>query len=454
MDKPFYVTVSRNRLKAVINIDPTIVKISNDQLDVIRNLLKENKICFGIKNEVIEGLSVQPLTSNYPQIIAEGIPSQNGQDACLVNELTNSKTITKMSDFNFRDVIKIPSVKSGQLLASTIPAVIGTPGKDVFGNIIRARDGKPLNIRVGNNVVMKENRYYSTIDGQASLTNTKISVNPVFEVKGDIDLRIGNIDFIGNVLINGNVHSGYKVKAGGDIRITGLVEGALLEAVGNVVITGGVAGANRGKVVAGGNVFAAYFNQADIYAEQSVSVEKSILHSCVKAGESIICKKGTVIGGSLTAGRDIHIKELGNHAYTKTSVNVGQDSSCHDEEQQYRFKNAQALEIIKKLNDIEQKLVQRAKEKGMFTEEVKQLILKQRSTKKQLQKDIVNFEGRLSDLEKERTEKLTSCIYIYETAYPNSSINFGKYTRRLQTQHQFVKFYFANGEIKFDALKI
>jgi uncharacterized protein len=452
VDKSLYITVSRDRLKAVININPNIVEKSNYQVDDILNLLKEKKICFGIKNEVIESLSAQPLTSNFPQIVAEGIPSQNGQDAYLVCELTNSKSTLKSDEFNFRDVIKIPSVKSGQLLASTIPAVIGTPGKDVFGNTIHARDGKPLNMKVGNNVVMKDGCFYSVIDGQQSQTNTRISVNPVFELNGDIDLRIGNIDFIGNVVINGNVPSGYKVKAGGDMRITGLVEGAVLEAAGNIVINGGVAGANRGKVVAGGNVFAAYFNQADITAEKSVWAEKSILNSCITAGESIICKKGAVIGGSLTAGRDIHIKDLGNHSYTKTSVNVGHDSGNHEDEQEYHFKHNHATEMIKKLNDIEQKLVQRAREKGMFTEEEKQLILKQRTTKKQLQKDIVNCECKLYELERERTEKLTSCIYIYETVYPNTSINFGKYTKRIQTQHQFVKFYFENGEIEFEPL--
>ena len=74
----------------------------------------------------------------------------------------------------------------------------------------------------------------------------KINVFPVYEVNGDVDYNTGNIDFVGTIVIRGNVRSGFKVKADGDIRIIGSVEGAELEAAGSIEISAGIIGQNKG----------------------------------------------------------------------------------------------------------------------------------------------------------------------------------------------------------------
>src|SRR5690606_12118002 len=95
---------------------------------------------------------------------------------------------------------------------------------------------------------------YAVIDGQVSITeNDKINVFPIFEVKGDVDFRVGNIDFVGMVLIRGNVLSGFKIKATGDIRIMGEVEAADLEAGENIEIMAGVVAQGKGSIIAGRN---------------------------------------------------------------------------------------------------------------------------------------------------------------------------------------------------------
>ena len=97
---------------------------------------------------------------------------------------------------------------------------------------------------------------------------------PVFEVKGDLDLNTGNIDFIGNVMIDGNVPSGYEIKAGGDVKITGLVEGATIEAQGSIHISGGIAGQKKAVVRAGVDLQTQYVNQAIIFAGNDIQVDQ------------------------------------------------------------------------------------------------------------------------------------------------------------------------------------
>ena len=99
-----------------------------------------------------------------------------------------------------------------------------TPGKDVYGNELKAKPGKKLRLRPGKNTIVQNNKVWATTDGQISISSNSVHVFPIFEVKGDLDLNTGNINFIGNVMVYGNVPSGYEIEAGGDVKIIGLVE--------------------------------------------------------------------------------------------------------------------------------------------------------------------------------------------------------------------------------------
>ena len=77
----------------------------------------------------------------------------------------------------------------------------------------------------------------------------KISVIPVIEVNGDVDLSTGNIEFVGNVIVRGSVQTGFFVKAGGDVEITGTVSGGIVEGK-DVVIRMGIIGMQNGYVSA------------------------------------------------------------------------------------------------------------------------------------------------------------------------------------------------------------
>lgn len=446
MAKLFRVLIEKNRLSAKIElIEKSEEDLSLTYEELIR-FLNEEKIIFGIKEDVVKEISTQPLSFSYPIIVAEGFPPKEGVDAYLLDEVQSEKR-EKREKFNFRNVIQIPSVKAGQTLATIIPPTPGTTGTDVTGRMIPAKNGKPLKIRPGKNVILNGSTFYSTSDGQLSLTDKMISVNPVYEVNGDLDLKTGNIDFIGNVVIRGNVPSGYEVKAGGDIKIFGLVEAAAIYAEGNIVISGGVSGSHKGSLIANGNIQAAYLNQADVQAEQDVFVENSILHSKIQAGGSLYCRKALIIGGVLSVGRDLHIKEVGNRLFTKTDIRAGADLQLVEKENELHKEKKELNENLKKLVNIEQKLLQIGKIKGALSEDHKAIILKQRVTKDHINQRLKEIDEEIERLAIEMNEKHDSSIYIYENVFPNTTLHFGKYAMQIQKKHTNCRYYFSNGEI-------
>ena len=87
--------------------------------------------------------------------------------------------------------------------------------------------------------VVDENIIVADLDGQLVENNNKIIVDPTIEIKGDVDLSTGNIDFNGSVLIKGSVQAGFAVRADGDVEIRGTISGGNVEAK-NIIVFGGI----------------------------------------------------------------------------------------------------------------------------------------------------------------------------------------------------------------------
>lgn len=447
----FEVTLTKDRLAAEL-LFSSLGDEASCSVDDLLDLLKAEKVIYGIKMEVLEQIAKNPDSVEYPVEIAAGLQSNDGTDAYLQNEIKDLR-LDDREKFNFRIVMQIPSVKQGQLLATVIPAVKGTSGRDVTGKPIAARDGRQIKVKAGNNVQFRSGQYFAMTDGQVSITNKNISVNPVFEVKGDLDLKTGNIDFVGNITIKGNVPSGYELKAGGDILVYGLVEAANLQAKGNIIVDGGIAGGLRGIITAGGNVQANYLNQAVVKAGQDVYVKSSILHSKVTAGGDIDCKIGTIIGGTLAAGRNIHVKDLGNELFTKTELAVGWDPMLEKMEIETIKSIETVKENIKKLIEIEVKLAEIGKHSGKLTSEQQQLIHKQRTTRLNMENQLLELRDELTLLQAEKTDRSYSSLFVYEKVFPNAKVFFGKYALMTNHSYQRVVFYLENSEVRIRPLK-
>ena len=100
----------------------------------------------------------------------------------------------------------------------------------------------------------KRQRFFSEVTGHASLVKGKVFVSSVFEVPADVDNSIGNVEYAGNVHVAGNVKGGFEVRAKGDIIVEGVVEDALLEAGGQIVVKRGIHGMGKGYLQAESNV--------------------------------------------------------------------------------------------------------------------------------------------------------------------------------------------------------
>ncbi|MEH7385756.1 FapA family protein [Bacillus sp. JJ1521] len=442
--------VSKDKFTVHVNVirDSTPLQIEQSE---VYSMLSKHGITFGIKREVIAQMIANMDDVFFPLLIAEGVAPEKGEDGFIKLETSENKQDFQTNMvLNFRNVRQIPSVKAGQLVATIYPSRPGTPGRNVLGQPIAAKNGKPYPFSVGKNIVETNGQLYATMDGQISLSGKKISVLPVFEVNGDLNLKTGNIDFIGNVTIRGNVPSDYVVKAGGDISIYGIVEGAQLEAGGSIYISGGIVGFAKASIHAKGDIIASYMNQCQVHAGKNIEATGSILHSVCFAYGSVHSLTGSIIGGLITAGDHITAKDIGNASHTKTEIQIGIIDRYSEEEKRIRSEMDVTKAQLQKVLLILQKLSEKYKRTSTLTENEILILKRDKLTQTELTKKLELLESVLTELSSKQKEASANSLIATGTLYPNVYVQFGKYKRIINQLFHHVKAQLVNKEISID----
>lgn len=220
----------------------------------------------------------------------------------------------------------VEMVTEGQVIAVYHKAIQGRDGMDLRGKPVLAKRGRDLVPLRGKGFERSEDgvTYTSLMDGKIDMSGEQIVILPVYEINGDVDLSIGNIDFRGDVIVHGSLCSGVTVKATGTVTVDGIVEGANIEAGKDVVLRSGVMGASRASITSKGNISAKFFEYTRVHANGTIQADV-FLNCQVSCGESIILdgKKASIIGGEVGAIQSIMVNTLGSDGEVKTQVRIG-----------------------------------------------------------------------------------------------------------------------------------
>lgn len=323
--------------------------------DEVVKVLKEKNIIFGLKYNVIEEVCKNSRTV-YSELIAEGIPHENGLDAKIefnVSKEHRAKPqILEDGRVDFKNMGFVEAVKAGDVLAVKTPLTKGKNGTTVTGKAIRAKDGKEVVFKLGKNVKLSSDglKAISETDGTVVFDNDKISVIQLLEIKGDVGVETGNIEFQGEVVVNGNVTNGYEIKCEGDLVINGVVEGARLSSNGNITISRGVQGHDEANIFCAGQLTSNFLNGATVVCKGDIETG-AIMNSNVKSDGKIVVKgkKGLIVGGEITCKSDIEANVVGSEMGIITSIKLGVDIEVIEELKQLTTEVKELIDMHDKL---------------------------------------------------------------------------------------------------------
>ena len=427
-----HVEVSQDKMLGVISFTEPENGGKKLTFDEIKAAIKDKGIVKGIEEVYLEEV-FKNHTYGYKYIIAKGKAPVNGENGRIkfafdVEALKQLKPkVNEDGTVDLKDLSAVKNVKAGDHLATKI---LGTPGEEGFnvqGKVIRAKKGKEARMPKGRNTKILEDgvTLVADIDGKLEYDDYNIYINSVYNIYGDLDSSIGNVDFIGSVVVHGSIHSGFSIKAGGSVEVRGPVEDAVIIAGEDIFLDYGIQGTEKSKLVARGNVVAKFIQNACVEAGGSV-VTEAILHSTVTAGDSIRTEigKGTIVGGKVAATNLVLAKSIGSPMGTTTAIQIGVSPNIYVEHRGLIEELKVKRESLNKIDQGILFLMNKMKSGGL-TSQQKTMLQKLNLTRQPVLEEYEEVKHRLEKVGEILNNVEDGMIKCSDTIYPGVKITCG-----------------------------
>ena len=293
------------------------------------DVLKEAGVVFGILPEGLDqAMKICP--SEDSVLVAEGVSPVDGKDGTielLIGPLETLAGDNQTIRVNLRERHFVHNVVKGDRLAIIHPPEPGRPGYTVSGETLSPNEGKPtaFSLEPKTGFAPGDERVIVALeDGHAFLREGGgVRVAPVITIPGDIDYAVGNIDFVGTLVINGDIKSDFTVKVKKNLEVYGNIEDSQIEVGGNVVVRKGFVGRGKGQITGGGNVIVQHLLSQTLISAGDIVIEKESVNGNVCAGGKILSPRAVIAGGQLDAQQDIEVQTLGSADGSMARVRTG-----------------------------------------------------------------------------------------------------------------------------------
>lgn len=436
----------------------TLVPMENHEYssDEIIQFLKISGIKMGIDNEAINGIINNHLY-NRKVLVASGVEAHNGEDGRIEyrfeeKDLGKPKILDDGSA-DFTDMQLFVPVKKGDLIAEYIPPTKGQFGYNVYGTLIKPKNGKPVPAMHGKGFEVSSDgtKYYSILDGRVDCKYGQLEVSNVYEHKGDLDSTAGNIKFEGDVIVRGDVRSGMIIQATGNVEVSGHVGASIIISDSDIVLRNGMQGKGRGVLQAKGNISGKFFEDTKIRSEGDI-VANYILNCDVYTRGTVNVKGrvGSIVGGMVHGVRGIVSQNAGNDAFKPTIIKTGAGDEML---KGYADANLKFSDLEREITALESGL-ERLNSMGLenMNEEAKDAYNKLFQNKILKITEKKHLDELKRDLMQKISEATKSEITIENVLYSGVSVHIGTETKNFTTTGKAIKIRQNNGNIEVSGI--
>lgn len=456
-DAIFVVDISKDELKATCTINPPALGGADVSHSQIETALKGQGVVAGISDEKIEALVDRP-SYNVPVVVAEAVLPVDGRDAYIAYNFETDRSKMRAKEaangqVDFKELNLIQNVVEGQPLAQKMLPERGKSGKTLFGRYLEAKNGKDINLPLGKNVTLDSDgrTILAACNGQVLLINDKINVEPIMEIDG-VNIKSGNITFLGTVIVNGNVEDGYNVKASGNIEVNGEVGASTLESDGDIIVSHGIVGRDECKILCGGSLWAKFIQNSRVEVEENVIVQDSIMNCEVSAQHRIILqgKRAQITGGHLFATETVLAKNIGSAGGgTETVIEVGIDPRAKHRLEDLREMQEKALKELDELELNIQTLENTKKVRRVLPAEKEESLKRFNLRKNELSRENDEFNKEIEEILAHLRElKNIGKVYVSGTVYAGVKIFVRDEKDEVRANVKSVTFYYDEGFVR------
>lgn len=448
-----YIVIKTQPLKASVMIKKEGLDFGfRPSLDLIKYKLQKSGVLFGVSDSAIQTIIDKKILEEHITI-AEGVPPVTGENGKIEYEISLERDYTPKlledGSVDYRDIHSYTLVKEGDVIARRIPPSSGKDGKSVLGDVIPATPGKPYTLNASENIIVSEDgdQLIAAKSGIISRQDNTLFLKDYFEIERDVDFEVGNVDFPGKIIINGNVKPGFQVTSDSDILIHGEVEGAIVRSNnGTVQIEKGIIGRGHAHIYAKKRINVNFAQNCKLETEGVINVTTSLLH-CDSVCTDLLTdsQNSTIIGGVTEAYRSIEIGNTGNDDGTRTELIV--DDKERAELLEKKKKLAEALEQLEKLflpaeRDFRSKNTMIKKLGGNVSPKIKQEYAKSANRVKSIKSKIDLITSNIQSVDEalENSDSGEGYIVVNNKMYPGTLIRLYRTKKEIQKEDAGVRF--------------
>lgn len=356
LDATLYIKVSDDKMFAFICMFPPCSNGKEIDRTTVEKALLERGLTYGVCEAGIRALTEEHC---YFQIlmIGQGFLPVTGKDGKIIEHFQRTSEINIHQDehgkADYRNLNSIQFIEKGQVICDIIPPEQGISGINLEGKEVPAKAGLSPVIPAGKNTILSEDgkQLLAVSKGQILFRHFKFDVTEVLVIKEDVDYSVGNLDYPGDIIIYGEVRTGFTVKSGGSVTIHGMVEAASIIAEGDVILKKGMNGNHNGQINSQGEVKASYLENCTVYSTGGIKAN-SVIACNLFCGDSVSVEGsiGAIIGGSVTALRSVKARMIGSKSRRETIITLGTAPHLLTERLSAEKEKREVADILDKLN--------------------------------------------------------------------------------------------------------
>lgn len=421
-------------------------------VEQLKQILADNRVVYGIKENSLQLIAVRPIYGIKVEV-ARGTDPIDGKDG-YVNFFVKRDSEYK-PEYNedgvidYKNIEYFQQVTKGQLLCEVIRETKGTDGVNILGVAVPAKRGRPPVSPMGKNTLFNEDgtRLFAACSGVVRFIKDHIDINEVLQIRSSVDQGTGNINFPGDVIIEGDVCYGFSVVTGGSVTIRGVVEGASVEAAGDIFISKGINGAGGKKVVAGGNLRSGYIENAELEIAGDITTDYIIDSNIICNGNiQFMGRNELIVGGSVSVLGELTARYIGNEKERPTRIEVmgvviADTEAINKLKQEREDYNSRALKLTEMLNQF-------SGMSGLIRQSANEQlnILKQQLTL--LKEGIDSISRKIEELENQGRVEYPGAVICKKKLYQGVKIYFGNELFRFDLDDiEHCRIFWSDGEI-------
>ncbi|MCI8292298.1 MAG: DUF342 domain-containing protein [Hespellia sp.] len=441
LDAQVITFLTYDQMHAWLLIYPPVGEGQELNRNMLTQALDEQQISFGVNKDLLDALPEHSERYFHLFLIAQGQSPVHGKDGYTIDSFPRKTNKTVPVDehgrVNYAELNLVNNVNEGDLICQIFPPTMGNPGTTVLNHTLPAKDGKKVSVPKGRNTELTEDesKLIASKSGHVEFDGRNFQIKPVMDIGGDVDYSTGNINFMGDLHIRGDVRSGFTVRAMGNIHVDGVVEACSIEAGGSLLVVKGVKGDGQAIIRAGRSIFTKYLENSSICTRENLQTDCIINSDVYSDGMvDVSSGRGIIIGGRIRAASGVKANTVGSKSGIITAISLGGAPS-----EDFEYEN-----ILWEIEQLEKEYekIERQPDSPAKLRNLPMVRMKLSVNKNKLQQ----YEKLLEELNEDTPDQINPRL-VCGIAYPGTEITIGEATLHLKDETSHCTATLEDGEI-------